>query len=102
MKWKLNPALGENGYVTFTVEGNPAPEVQFYKGFKDLSVEPRYKIWTDGSGENNLAILGINACRQEEEGSYKCIIKNSHGEAEFEFKYFVTVEGGMDFRFDKQ
>ena len=80
------------------VEGNPAPEVQFYKGFKDLSVEPRYKIWTDGSGENNLAILGINACRQEEEGSYKCIIKNSHGEAEFEFKYFVTVEGGMDFR----
>ena len=32
---------GENGFITFTVEGNPAPTVEWFKGFKDLSVEPR-------------------------------------------------------------
>ncbi len=61
-------------------------------------MEPRYKIWTDGSGDDNLAILGIKECRPEEEGDYKCILKSEQGEAEFQFKFFVTVEGGMDFR----
>ena len=43
----LNPAdkhavsEGENGFITFTVEGDPAPTVEWFKGFKDLSVEPR-------------------------------------------------------------
>ena len=32
---------GENGFITFTVEGDPAPTVEWFKGFKDLSVEPR-------------------------------------------------------------
>ena len=62
-------------------------------------MEPRYKIWTKGDAlEGNLVILGVKECRQEEEGDYKCVIKNKHGEAEFDFKLFVTVEGGMDFR----
>ena len=69
------------------------------QGFKDLNVEPRYKIWTCGGGAGNQVILGVRECRQEEEGDYKCILKNDHGEAEFEFKFFVTVEGGMDFRY---
>ncbi len=43
-------------------------------------------------------ILGIKECRSDEEGDYRCTISNEHGEAEFEFKFFVTVEGGMDFR----
>ena len=29
---------------------------------------------------------------------YKCTLKNDCGEETFEFKFFVTVEGGMDFR----
>ena len=43
----INPAdkhavsEGENGFITFTVEGDPAPTVEWFKGFKDLSVEPR-------------------------------------------------------------
>ena len=61
-------------------------------------MEPRYKTWTDSTSGVNLVILGIKECRQEEEGDYKCVIKNDQGEAEFEFKFFVTVEGGMDFR----
>ena len=76
-----------------------------------------FQMWTKGGldGEN-LVILGINQCRSEEEGvsslfitkmmnipsfnlqDYKCILKNDCGEDTFEFKLFVTVEGGMDFR----
>ena len=26
------------------------------------------------------------------------ILKNEHGTVEFDFKFYVTVEGGMDFR----
>lgn len=66
------------------------------QGFKDLDMEPRYKTYTDGN--TGQVILGIKECRQEEEGDYKCVIANEHGEAEFAFKFFVTVEGGMDFR----
>jgi hypothetical protein len=33
---------GTNGFITFVVEGDPAPEVQWFKGFKDLSVEQRW------------------------------------------------------------
>ncbi|QQP56545.1 Uncharacterized protein FKW44_001239, partial [Caligus rogercresseyi] len=52
--------------------------------------------WTNGV--ENTIILGVHSARQEEEGDYKVILKNRYGEHEFEFKYFVTVEGGMDFR----
>ena len=42
---------GENGFITFTVEGNPAPSVEWFKGFKDLSVEPRsVKLYCGASG----------------------------------------------------
>jgi hypothetical protein len=73
--------------------------MSFFKGFKDLAMEPRFRMWTrGGTGESNIVILGINQCRQEEEAEYKCVLKNEHGEEEFDFKFFVTVEGGMDFR----
>lgn len=70
------------------------------QGFKDLEMEPRCKTWTLGSPESleNTIILGINQCRPDEEGDYKCTLTNSHGVAEFDFKFFVTVEGGLDFR----
>ena len=31
-------------------------------------------------------------------GDYRAVIRNEHGEVEFAFKFYVTVEGGMDFR----
>jgi hypothetical protein len=87
---------GENGYVAFQIEGNPVPTVEWFKGFKNLNIEPRYKFWTEGS--KNQIILGVNQCRQEEEGAYKAVLTNDHGEEEYEFNFYVTVEGGMDFR----
>jgi len=89
-------AEGENGFITFAVEGDPVPKVEWFKGFKDLSVESRYKMWTNG--EDNTVTLGCLECRPEDEGDYKCVLSNDHGEVEYSFKFYVTVEGGMDFR----
>ena len=82
--------------MTFTVEGDPVPKVEWFKGFKDLSVEPRYKFWTNG--EDNTVTLGCHESRADDEGDYRCVLSNEHGEVEFAFKFYVTVEGGMDFR----
>ena len=87
---------GTNGFITFTIEGDPAPTVQWFKGFKDLSVEPRYKFWTNG--EDNTITLGCFEARPEDEGDYRAVLTNDSGEVEFAFKFYVTVEGGMDFR----
>jgi len=90
---------GTNGFITFTIEGDPAPTVQWFKGFKDLSVEQsivRYKFWTNG--EDGTVTLGCLEARTEDEGDYKCVLANEHGEVEYAFKFYVTVEGGMDFR----
>ena len=87
---------GEHGFMTFTVEGDPAPTIEWFKGFKDLSVEPRYKAWT--SGADNTVTLGCHEARADDEGDYRCVLKNDNGEVEFAFKFYVTVEGGMDFR----
>ena len=80
-------------------EDNPGSSFSLQlQGFKNLNIEPRYKFFTDGS--RDYIILGINQCRQDEEGKYRAVITNEHGEEEFEFNFYVTVEGGMDFRFE--
>ena len=48
----------------------------------------RFKTWTDGS--TNTVILGIENLKQEDEGSYKCVINNGGGEVEHEFNIYVT------------
>ena len=63
----------------------------------------------------------VQEARTEDEGDYKCVLSNEHGEVtfispcfhhsfsnlspklsllqvEYAFKFYVTVEGGMDFR----
>ena len=81
-------------FCMLEVWGTPAPTIEFYKGFKDLSMEGgRFKIWTDGA--TNQAILGVEGLKQEDEGAYRCVL---NGEIEHEFSIYVTVEGGMDFR----
>ena len=70
--------------------GDPVPTVEWYKGFKDLSMEGgRFKQWTDGN--TNQAILGVEGLKQEDEGAYKCVL---NGEIEHEFSIYVT---GKDF-----
>jgi hypothetical protein len=79
----------ENVFVMLAVEGNPPPKVEWYKGFKDLTLEgSRFKTWTDGL--TNSVILGVETLKQEDEGAYKCILNNGNGEVTHEFNVYVT------------
>ena len=70
------------------VEGDPVPKIEWFKGFKDLSMEGgRFKSWTDGT--KNQAVLGIENIKQEDEGAYKCVL---NGTVEHEFSVYVTGE----------
>ena len=42
--------------------------------------------------------MGLKECKADDEGDFSCTITTSAGTASVEFKLFVTVEGGMDFR----
>lgn len=87
----------DNVFVILEVFGDPIPKIEWFKGFKDLSMEgQRFKTWTDG--KNNQVILGIEHLKQDDEGAYKCVVNNGGGDVEHEFNIYVTVEGGMDFR----
>ena len=54
-----------------------------FKGFKDLSVEPRYKFWTNG--EDNTITLGCFEARPEDEGDYKVEAAASCGAIRYVF-----------------
>ena len=50
------------------------------------------------NGQNNTLIMGLKECKAEDEGDFACTVTTAKGSATFDFKLFVTVEGGMDFR----
>ena len=50
------------------------------------------------NGENNTVTMGLKECKADDEGDFSCTITTPAGTASCEFKLFVTVEGGMDFR----
>ena len=56
----------------------------------------RCKLYTNG--ENNTITMGLKECKADDEGDFSCTITTTAGTANVEFKLFVTVEGGMDFR----
>ena len=76
-------------FCKLEVWGDPVPSVSFFKGFKDLSSDPRFKIWTDG--DSNQMILGIEGLKQEDEGAYRAVLnEGQEGEVEHEFSIYVT------------
>jgi len=90
---KISGNEGQTIYIQLDVEGDPPPTVEWFKGFKDLAMESRFKRWTDGA--TGQVVMGIENIKQEDEGAYKCVL---NGDIEHEFSVYVTVEGGMDFR----
>ena len=61
-----------------------------------LCLPTRCKLFTNG--ENSTITMGLKECKADDEGDFSCTITTSAGTANVEFKLFVTVEGGMDFR----
>lgn len=93
---KFSAVEGDQVFMFIPVEGDPPPKVEWFKGFKELSQEPRAKQWTDG--KSGCAILGLEKTKQEDEGAYRCVLTSEKGEVEHEFSVYITVAGGMDFR----
>ena len=49
-------------------------------------------------GNTCTVTMGLRNCKAEDEGDFTCVLTSGKGKAEMDFKLFVTVEGGMDFR----
>ena len=97
---KYNVNEGETGFVTLNLEADPVPapeQIEWIKGgAKDMSVFPRCKLFTNG--EDGTITMALKECKAEDEGDFSCTVTTAKGTASFDFKLFVTVEGGMDFR----
>ena len=84
------------GYITVQVEGNPPPTFKFYKGVSEIIEGGRYKFITDGS--TNSIILCIRKIKPLDEGTYRIVVSNIHGEDQAESQLYVSDSSGMDFR----
>lgn len=82
--------------MTVNVEGNPPPTFKFYKGVTEIIEGGRYKFLTDG--ETNSITLCIRKSKPNDEGKYKIVVNNIHGEDSAEMQLFVSDSSGMDFR----
>ncbi|KAF0296563.1 Twitchin [Amphibalanus amphitrite] len=85
-----------NAFCILTVEGNPAPTFKFYKGIQEICEGGRYKFIT--SGDMSTIMLCIRKAKPSDEGHYKVVVQNKHGEDAAEFTVFVSDSSGMDFR----
>lgn len=86
----------QTGYITVQVEGIPAPTFRFYKGVSEIIEGGRFKFLTDG--ETNTITLCMRKIKPNDEGKYKIIVSNIHGEDSAEMQLYVSDASGMDFR----
>ncbi|XP_050099309.1 twitchin isoform X9 [Anopheles aquasalis] len=86
----------QTGYISVQVEGNPAPTWKFFKGITELVDGGRYKHHTDG--ESNTITLCIRKVKPNDEGKYKVVVSNAHGEDSADVQLYVSDASGMDFR----
>lgn len=88
LQFEFIPFSGQNGFIDLMVEGNPAPTIKFYKGITLLNEGGRYKIQTDG--DTNTVTLCIRKTKAADEGQYKCVVSNCHGEDSAEMELFIS------------
>ena len=75
-------------YLRVCVEGTPAPTFKFYKGITEIIETGRYKFITDGS--DNSITLCIRKSKPTDEGTYKIVISNIHGEDSADLQLYVS------------
>lgn len=78
------------------MEGSPAPTFKFYKGVTEIIEGGRFKFLTDG--DSNTITLCMRKVKPNDEGKYKIIVSNIHGEDSAEMQMYVSDSSGMDFR----
>lgn len=70
------------------MEGNPAPTFKFYKGVGEIIEGGRFKFITDG--ETGLITLCMRKVKPNDEGKYKIVVSNIHGEDSAELQLYVS------------
>lgn len=88
---------GKTAVIQFNVQGDPPPTFQFFKDDTEIFEGGRYKMVTDGK-QKNLIMFCIRKSKVNDEGKYKFVAKNEHGQDSAEVQLFVGGEEGMDFR----
>ena len=79
---------GKTAYLQATVEGNPAPQFRFYKDNTEIYDGGRFRVVTDG--ETNTVYYCIRKAQSRDEGKYKVVAYNVHGEDSCNIKLFVS------------
>lgn len=92
----LTTHTDQTGYISVQVEGSPAPTFKFYKGVTEIIEGGRFKFLTDG--DSNTITLCMRKVKPNDEGKYKIIVSNIHGEDSAEMQMYVSDSSGMDFR----
>lgn len=87
-------------YLTVQVEGNPAPTFKFYKGMTEIIEGGRFKFLTDS--ETNTITLCMRKTKPNDEGTYKIVISNIHGEDSAEMQLYVSGKFIFFFLFIKK
>lgn len=77
-------------YLTVAVEGTPAPTFKFYKGMTEIIEGGRFKFLTDS--ETNTITLCMRKTKPNDEGTYKIVVSNIHGEDSAEMQLYVSGE----------
>lgn len=81
------------GYLTVQVEGTPAPTFKFYKGMTEIIEGGRFKFLTDS--ETNTITLCMRKTKPNDEGTYKIVISNIHGEDSADMMLYVSGTLGI-------
>lgn len=84
-------------YLTVAVEGTPAPTFKFYKGITEIIEGGRFKFLTDS--ETNTITLCMRKTKPNDEGTYKIVVSNIHGEDSAEMQLYVS--GGSSYTYKK-
>ena len=88
---------GKTAVIVFSITGDPIPTFQYFKDDTEIFEGGRYKVVTDGSAKNVISFC-IRKSKVNDEGKYKFVAKNQHGQDTAEIALFVGGEEGMDFR----
>lgn len=83
-------------YLTVAVEGNPAPTFKFYKGITEIIEGGRFKFLTDS--ETNTITLCMRKTKPNDEGTYKIVVSNIHGEDSAEMQLYVSGEPNQSYK----
>lgn len=79
---------GKSPKFTCKYDGNPRPDVKWFKGSKQIKDADRYIL----SNKNQAGTLEIDDVSADDEGEYRVVVSNEYGDDEATFKLSLAVK----------